>query len=242
MDTKFILSNLLAAAGKFGAAGQVEAAVRFNGSVNGNAGEGYWLLFENALLLLYRVLGEYEYHGCCGKVSKWSYSDYCQEACCLRAKLSCGTEDFAVEFSLSEQHDAEFIMQKVAAANTDPLQLYPEKILNVAALFYLLSDESHREFALKLLGDELFSTAGRFAEQTDIQSVTGRCNELLSQAEKESVLTNLIDLRMSDYLWESNENAALQELAAVWDISTEFYTQCSQILLLRKKIGSLFEN
>ena len=63
MDTKFILSNLLAAVGKFGTSGQVKAAVRFNGSVNGNAGEGYWLLFENALLLLYRVLGEYEYHG-----------------------------------------------------------------------------------------------------------------------------------------------------------------------------------
>ena len=242
MDTKFILSNLIAAAGKFGTSGQVEVAVRFNGSVNGKAGEAYWLQFENSLLLLYRVLGEYGYQGCCGNFSNWSYSEYSQESCCLRVKLSCGNEEFAVEFSFTEQQDAEKIMQKVAAANTDPLQLYSEKTLNVAALFYLLSDETHRNFALNLLGEDLFFTAGRFAEKSDIQNVTSCCNELLSQAEKESVIANLIDLRMSDYLWAGNENAALKELAAVWNIGDDFYAQCCQILLLRKKIGNLFEN
>jgi hypothetical protein len=57
MDVKYILSSILREASDMGAAGEIIAGVRLSGAVNGERGEGYILLYDDAVTLLYRRLG-----------------------------------------------------------------------------------------------------------------------------------------------------------------------------------------
>ena len=59
--------------------------------------------------------------------------------------------------------------------------------------------------------------------------------------QKQSLMLNLIELRMSDDLWQPSESAALRELSQVWGISDEFYTNAVNLLLLRRRLGELFQ-
>ena len=65
MDVKYVLGSVLNAAAGLGGTGELRAVVRLSGAVNGERGEGYWLLYEDVLVLLYRRLGECSYEGCC---------------------------------------------------------------------------------------------------------------------------------------------------------------------------------
>ena len=47
---------------------------------------------------------------------------------------------------------------------------------------------------------------------------------------------------MSDDLWSSQEAAALRELADVWSIDQQYMENCAQVLLLRSKLWTLFNN
>ena len=54
-------------------------------------------------------------------------------------------------------------------------------------------------------------------------------------------MLNLIEQRMSDDIWRSGESEALSELASVWELEDDFFAGSSELLLLKKKIGVLFE-
>ena len=90
MDVKYILSSVAKEAEKIGASGKLLDGVRLSGAVNGERGEGYWLLYEDNLVLLYRRLGERDYEGCSGELSEWSFADYREEKYALKLQCSCG--------------------------------------------------------------------------------------------------------------------------------------------------------
>ena len=72
--------------------------------------------------------------------------------------------------------------------------------------------------------------------------MVARAAELFTLEQKQTVLINLIEERMSDGLWSSSEAAAVRELADVWNLGSEYFEQSCGVLLMRHRIGELFKN
>ncbi len=242
MDVKYLLGSVANEAVKLGASGNLLAGVRLTGAVNGERGEGYWLCYEDNLVLLYRILGQTTYTGCCAELAEWSFTDYREEKYALMLTASSAGVSYNFEFTPAERESAENILNAINASHAEPQTLYPEKTLTMAGLFYFLAAGNHEKYALNLLGKELFRAGRKYASHNTLPDLLSRANELFSPEQKNSVLINLIEQRMSDNLWTSEEAAALRELADVWGITPEQFNSYSQMLLLRSRLGELFNS
>lgn len=242
MDVKYILSSVANEAVKLGASGKLLAGVRLSGAVNGERGEGYWLLYEDNLVLLCRRLGERDYEGCCGELSEWNFSGYREEKYALMLQTSFNSTEYLFEFTPAERSSAEVILNAITQAHADPRTVYPEKLLVMAGLFTALSSGGHEEFVLNLLGKELCRAGRMYAAKNTLPDLVELANDQFTLDQKKSVLANLIELRMSDGVWTSEEISALRELAGVWELPEEFFDNCAGVLLLRRSIGDLFKD
>ena len=241
MDVKYVLSSILCEAEKLGGEGTLKAGVRLTGAVNGERGEGYFLLYNDVLVVLYRRLGQRDYEGVSKDIAEWSFENYREEKYALRITLKNAESEFECEFTPSERESAEVIFNAITAAHAEPQAVYPEKILIMAALVYLLSNNDHEKFAQELLGKGLWRAARKYASGQELSQLALRSAESFTPEQKQSLLLNLIELRMSDDLWQPAESAALRELSQVWGISDEFYTNAVNLLLLRRRLGELFQ-
>lgn len=241
MDVKYVLSSILREAARFGGDDELRAGVRLSGAVNGERGEGYLLLYSDVLVLLYRRLGERDYEGVTGTLPEWSFESNSEEKYLMRITMQCGEESFACEFTPSERGSAEEIFNAITAAHAEPQAVYPERILVMAALVYLLSSGEHEKFAQELLGKGLWRAACQYAADKELNALAIQGAELFNPQQKQSLLLNLIELRMSDDLWQTAEAAALKELAQIWELPAEFYENAVNMLLLRRQLGSLFQ-
>lgn len=240
MDVKYVLSSILREAEKMGGSGELRAGVRLSGAVNGERGEGYIMLYSDALVLLYRRLGERDYEGLTRDLAEWSFEDYSEEKYLMRITLQCANETYKCEFTPSERESAEEILNAITAAHAEPQAVYPESLLVMAALVYLLSSSEHEKFAQELLGKGLWRAARKYSAGKELESLAVKGGELFTSEQKQSLMLNLIELRMSDDLWQSAEAAALKELAQLWGLSIEFYENAVNMLLLRRRLGELF--
>lgn len=241
MDVKYILSSVANEAVKLGASGKLLDGVRLSGAVNGERGEGYWLLYEDNLVLLYRRLGERDYEGCCGELTEWSFAEYREEKYVLQLQASFNKVGYSFEFTPAERSSAEVILNAVTQAHADPKALYPENLLVMAGLVMALSNDGHEAFALDLLGKELCRVGRKYAANHTLVELVEQGNKLFTLEQKKSVLANLIEQRMSDGVWSGSEIAALKELSGVWTLPEDFFENCAGILLLRRSIGDLFK-
>lgn len=241
MDVKYVLSSILREAEKFGGTGELRAGVRLSGAVNGERGEGYLMLYSDVLVLLYRRLGERDYEGLTRDLAEWSFETSSEEKYLIRITLQCGSESYACEFTPSERDSAEVIFNAITAAHAEPQAVYAERILIMAALIYLLSSSEHEKFAQELLGKGLWRAARKYAADKDLNNLAVQAGQQFTIEQKQSLMLNLIELRMSDDLWQSAEAAALKELAQVWELSEGFYENAVNMLLLRRQLGSLFQ-
>lgn len=242
MDVKYLLSSVANEAAKLGASGKLLAGVRLTGAVNGERGEGYLLRYEDDLVLLYRILGNTAYGGICGEIGEWSFADYREEKYALMLTLSLREQSYSCEFTPAERESAENILNAITAAHADPQTIYPEKTLIMAGLFCYLAEGEHEKYAVELLGKELFKAAGKYTATHTLPDLLEAANSQFTAEEKNSVLINLIEQRMSDDLWSSQEAAALRELADVWSIDQQYMENCAQVLLMRSKLWTLFNN
>ena len=241
MDVKYVLGSVLNAAAGLGGTGELRAVVRLSGAVNGERGEGYWLLYEDVLVLLYRRLGECSYEGCCAELSEYAFEDYREEKYALMVNISCRNVKYACEFTPSERESAETVLNAISSASVLPQEIYDGNVLIMAGLFYSLS-AGHCDFAVELLGKELYRAGKRFAAENTLPDLVAKAGQSWSIEQKQSVVLNLLELRMSDNVFESEESEALRELAEVWNLGNEFYVQSKDLLLKKKRIGELFKN
>lgn len=239
MDVGYILSSVAKEAEKLGASGKLLDGVRLTGAVNGERGEGYWLLYEDNLVLLYRRLGERDYEGCSGALYEWTFADYREEKYALKLQCSCRGSDYFFEFTPAERESAEVILNAVTQAHAEPQTVYPEELLVMAGLLSLLSG-GHEEFAVNLLGKPLWRAGKRYASDRTLPELVSAGGRLFSIEQKESVLVNLIELRMSDDVWSSEEAGALKELSDIWELAPEYFETCCKVLLCRRSLGELF--
>jgi len=241
MDVKYVLSSVLQEAQKIGASGSLQAGVRLSGAVNGERGEGYWLLYEDNLVLLYRKLGQRDYEGCCGEPADWSFENYREEKYALLLTAGCKEANFEYEFTPSERESAEIILNAITAAHAEPQAVYSQDMLIMAGLFVHLGN-GHEDFARNLMGKALWRAGQKYADKCSLVDLVKLGNEHFSTEQKQSVMVNLICQRMSDDVWSSEESAALQELSGVWQLPEEFFGNAVDILLMQKSIGELFKN
>ena len=241
MDVKYVLSSVLQEARQLGSSGALQAGVRFNGAVNGERGEGYWLLFEDNLVLLYRRLGQRDYEGCCGELTDWSFEDYCEEKYALQLTAKFQEQSFRCEFTPAERDSAESILNAITANHAEPQAVYSESMLVMAGVFVQLSG-GHEDFARDLMGKALWRAGLKYAAKHTLPDLLELSNKLFSVEQKESIMINLISQRMSDNIWSGDERSALQELNSVWQLPEEFFLNVEKILLQQKKLGELFNN
>ncbi len=241
MDVKYILSSVTKEAVKLGASGKLVAGVRLSGAVNGERGEGYWLLYEDNLVLLYRRLGQCDYEGCCGELDDWSFADYREEKYALMLQSSYAGTEYLFEFTPAERESAEIILNSITQAHADPKTVYSEAMLVMAGLLSFLSADGHEDYAVNVLGKELWRSGKRYAAKHTLPDLVEQGNKLFNADQKECVLANLIEQRMSDDLWKSEEAAALRELAEVWALPKDYFDTCAGILLKRRNLGVLFQ-
>ena len=241
MDVKYLLSSVAAEAVKLGASGKLLDGVRFSGAVNGERGEGYWLLYEDNLVLIYRQLGQCGYEGTCGDLSDWSFAGYREEKYALMLQAECKSGSYAFEFTPAERSSAEVILNAITHAHAAPQTVYPEKLLVMAGLFMLLSSDGHEKFSVELLGKELCRAGRRYSAEHTLVELVELGNKLFTAEQKESVLINLIEQRMSDDVWSREEAAALRELAEIWALPAGYFENCTGILLKRRELGTLFQ-
>lgn len=242
MDIKYILSSILREAANLGAEGELQAGVRLSGAINSERGEGYLLLYSEGLTLLYRRLGQRDYEGVFAGLTDWSFDNYRQEKYALLIDMICRGSSCRCEFTPSERESAEIIFNAIAAAHAEPQELYSESTLLMTALLYLLSGDGHELYAEDLLGKKLLRAGKKYAADQELQDLVARAAELFTLEQKQTVLINLIEERMSDGLWSSSEAAALRELADVWNLGSEYFEQSCGVLLMRHRIGELFKN
>lgn len=240
MDVKYILSSILREASDMGAAGEIIAGVRLSGAVNGERGEGYILLYDDAVTLLYRRLGQRDYQGCTAPLSEWTFGNLQEKKYAYTMDVTCRGTSYQCEFTPSELESTENIIDAVTAAHADPSNTYSEKVLLMASLLTMLSEPVHREFTQSLLGKDLFKAAVKFAASHRLPDIVERSAALFDENQKRSVLLNLIEMRLSDDLWTGKESEALRELAEVWQLGDDFFEQAAGMLLLRRQLGSLF--
>ena len=242
MNIKYILSSIVNEAAALGATGELQAGVRLTGAVNKERGEGYLLLYEDGLVLLYRRLGQRDYEGCWAAPEEWNFENYREEKYALLIDMRCREAVYSCEFTPAERDAAEVIFNAIVSAHSQVQTLYSESTLVMTALLYMLSGDGHEEYAESLLGKPLFRAGRRYAADRELQDLVARGAELFSREQKECVLINLIEQRMSDDLWSSTESSALRELAGVWDLGDDFFEQSCRVLLMRRRIGGLFKN
>lgn len=240
MDVKYVLGSVLDAAAGLGGKGELHAAVRLSGAVNGERGEGYWLLYEDVLVLLYRRLGERSYEGCCAELDEYAFADYREEKYALLINISCRNVKYACEFTPSERTAAETVINAINNASAAPQSLYDSNVLIMAGLFYSLSS-GHSGYAAELLGKELYRAGKKFASENTLPDLVAKANDAWTDEQKQSVLLNLLELRMSDGIFEYEESEALRELSEVWNLKNDFYVQSKDLLLKKKRIGELFK-
>ena len=241
MDVKYILSSVAKESVKLGASGNLVAGVRLTGAVNGERGEGYWLLYEDNLVLLYRRLGERDYEGCCGDLPEWKFADYREEKYALMLQVSCVGTNYLLEFTPAERNSAEIILNSLVQAHAAPEMVYSEEMLVMAGLLSFLSSDGHEDYAVNILGKELWRAGRKYAAGHSLPDLVALGGKVFNTEQKECVLANLIEQRMSDDLWKSEEAAALRELAEVWGLARDYFDTCAGILLKRRNLGVLFQ-
>ena len=242
MDVKYILSSILREASDLGAAGELVAGVRLSGAVNGERGEGYILLYTENLTLLYRRLGQRDYQGCSAALTEWSFDNFQEEKYALAMDIVCQGTSYRCDFTPSERESAESIINAVTAVHADPRNTYSEKTLLMAALLTALTDASQKEFTQNLLGRQLIQAADKFAAGHCLTDIVEKSGKLFDENQKRSVLLNLIEIRMSNDRWNSETASALQELAELWQMEDDFFRQAVEMMMLRRKLGNLFQN
>ena len=242
MDIKYVLSSVLREAEKLGSYGELLAGVRLSGAVNSERGEGYFLLYSGGLSLLYRRLGERDYEGVFSELPEWNFSNYNEEKYALTVNMECANKSYICEFTPSERESAEMIFNAINTAHAEPHSVYTQTTLTMAGLICLLSSDGHESYAENLLGKRLYRAGIRFVADRTLPALVADGNTLFSVEQKQSILANLIEQRMSDDIWSSAESSALRELSEVWQLGNDFYEQCVSILLLRRKLGLLFQN
>lgn len=240
MDTKFILASVLHEAEKYGVSGDVFAGVRLSGSVNGERGEGYWLLYEESLVLLYRRLGNRDYEGYAAPLEEWTFGEYREEEYNFTVDLSCDGKTYSCVFPPAEQEAAEVILNAIANINAALSASYPESALVMAGLLWILSGDGHADHALRVLGKQLYRVGEKFAEDKELTQIAELANTALNMDQKKSLIANLIEMRMCDGEWSSEEQSALAELAEIWEMPTEDYNNIRDILLLKNQCPLIF--
>lgn len=242
MDVKYVLSSVLREAEKLGASGGLIAGVRLSGAVNSERGEGYLMLYPEGLALLYRRLGHRDYEGCFADLLDWSFDNYREEKYALALTVSVHENVFNLEFTPSERESAEVILNALVQAQAEPQALYSESLLIMAGVFFLLAHDGHEDYARNLLGKQLWMAGKRYAADRTLAELVRQGNQLFSQEQKQSLLLNLIELRLSDDQWSTAEEDAMKELAAVWQLPEGFFEQSRSMFLLRSRIWEFFGN
>lgn len=240
METKFILGSVRREAENLGARGELTRAVRLSGAVNGDRGEGYFLLYPDFLVLLYRKLGERDYAGVLDDRGVWEFEDYQEAQYQLSVVLRHGDEVYRCVFAPSEREDAEAVMLAVREARDDREPDCSEAMLIFAALVRSLSGDGHMEYAARLLGGRLLAAGRRYAERFSLPQLAAQAAERLTPKQKQSLMLNLIELRMSDGEWTTAEQQGLGELAAALGWTEEQFREAGEFLLTKNSFPVLF--
>lgn len=240
MDVKYVLSSILREAASLGGSGTLKAGVRLSGAVNGERGEGYLLLYEDGIVLLYRRLGLRDYEGCYGETASWTFDNYREEKYNLAIDMDCSGTSYSCSFTPSEKEDCEIILNAITAAHAEPRSMFSEPALLMAALLSRLSDAAGADYTCDLLGKQLYQAGKKYGANYELPDLIAHCHSAFTEEQKQSVLLNLIEMRMSDDVWSSSEASALRELAEVWELGSGFFDTAAAMLLQRRKLGILF--
>ncbi len=240
METKFILGSVRREAEKLGAQGDATHAVRLSGSVNGDRGEGYWLLYPESLILLYRKLGDRDYGGVCAAPEEWHFGNYREAQYELAIELSCDDAVYDCVFTPSERGEAEAVLNTIQTAAAKGVPRYAETLLLAAALIWQLSGDGHAEYARRILGSRYLAAGRRYAESATLSDLVSRAARMFSPEQKQSLMLNLIEQRMSDGEWTGAEQQALGELAAELGQAAEEFAGAWRTLLLKNRCPAIF--
>ena len=176
----------------------------------------------------------------CAELDEYAFADYREEKYALLINISCRNVKYACEFTPSERTAAETVINAINNASAAPQSLYDSNVLIMAGLFYSLSS-GHSGYAAELLGKELYRAGKKFASENTLPDLVAKANDAWTDEQKQSVLLNLLELRMSDGIFEYEESEALRELSEVWNLKNDFYVQSKDLLLKKKRIGELFK-
>ena len=177
METRFILSSIRREAERLGARGEILSAVRLSGSVNGDRGEGYLLLYADTFVLLCRKLGERDYTGIIDTPGAWRAGAVQEAQYQIELELLYGDAAYHCVFSPSERADAEAILNALREAADAGTGRCSEPMLIFAALLVSLSNADHSEGLRRILDAGTIAAGRRFAAQTTLP-------ELVEQAAK----------------------------------------------------------
>ena len=241
METRFILSSVRREAEKLGASGDILSAVRLSGSVNGDRGEGYLLLYQDAFVLLCRKLGERDYTGIVDVPGAWRPGAVREAQYQISLEIIYDEQTYNCVFPPSERADAEKILTvlREAAASGETGYSVPMQIF--AALLVSLSNADHSEGLRRILDAGAIAAGRRYAAQTTLPELVERAAGSFTDDQKKALIFNLIELRMSDGLWSSDEQKGLGELAQALGWSDAEFREAAHNLLIKNNYPALFE-
>ena len=241
METRFILSSIRREAERLGARGEILSAVRLSGSVNGDRGEGYLLLYADTFVLLCRKLGERDYTGIIDTPGAWRAGAVREAQYQIELELLYGDAAYHCVFSPSERADAEAILNALREAADAGTGRCSEPMLIFAALLVSLSNADHSEGLRRILDAGTIAAGRRFAAQTTLPELVEQAAEHFTADQKKALLWNLIELRMSDGLWTSTEQKGLNELAQALGWSDAEFRETAHNLLIKNNYQAFFE-
>lgn len=240
METKFILSSVRREAEKLGAHGEIRAAVRLSGSVNGDRGEGYLLLYEEAFVLLCRKLGERDYAGVIDAPGAWRTGALQEAQYQVSLEILYGDRVYRCVFPPSERVDAETILAALRDAEAAGETGYSVPMRIFAALLVSLSDADHSECLRRILNAGQTAAGRRYAAQHSLPELVEQAAGRFTEDQKKALLWNLIELRMSDGVWSSTEQKGLGELAQALGWSEAEFRETAHNLLIKNNCLALF--
>jgi len=241
METRFILSSIRREAEKLGAQGEIRSAVRLSGSVNGDRGEGYLLLYQDAFVLLCRKLGERDYAGVIDMPGAWRAGALNKAQYQIELELFYGDAIYHCVFPPSELADAEAILTVLREAAASGAERCSEAMQLFAAMLVTLSDADHSECLRRILDPGRIAAGRRCAARHSLSELVRQIAESFSAEQKQSLIWNLIELRMSDGLWTSTEQKGLNELAQALGWSDAEFREAAHNLLIKNNYPALFE-
>ena len=240
METRFILSSIRREAEKLGAHGDILSAVRLSGAVNGDRGEGYLLLYQDAFVLLCRKLGERDYTGIIDAPGAWRTGSLQEAQYQIEMELLYGDTVYHCAFSPSERADADTIMEAFREAAETGTGRCSEPLLIFAALLVSLSNADHSEGLRRILDAGTIAAGRRYAAQNALPDLVEQAATRFGADQKKALIFNLIEFRMSDGLWSSDEQKGLCELAQALGWSEAEFREAAHNLLIKNNYLALF--